>query len=92
MFSRKESLKQHVSYKHSRNEVRGARALVLVVEVQRAIGRETGSPGRGRRGSGVGGGTGGAGRGPWAGVRPAVPERGFFQGNWTARIRACSCS
>ena len=63
MFSRKESLKQHVSYKHSRNEVRGARALVLVVEVQRAMGR-TGCW-EGRRGP-RGGGGGAAGWG-WGG-------------------------
>lgn len=52
LFSRKESLKQHVSYKHSRNEVRGAREPGPVVEEERAaglLGRKTEPLGSGRR-------------------------------------------
>lgn len=91
LFSRKESLKQHVSYKHSRNEVGGTGFWGwrwAGVQDQRAGGRA--GCGRRRRrggpGAGVGSGPpGGGGRAPGLAFALRSRNGAFFLGTWMAR-------
>lgn len=79
LFSRKESLKQHVSYKHSRNEVGAAGQ-------RRNSGHGSGEgAGDGPAAAVAGRALAGWREAPWA---PALPGKGFLLGTRAARVKS----